>query len=112
MTFLWYNPADDAQGARHATSAERPSGRPCATSINPRKQKMKTAKKRLASFLSTLMAAGSLLAAFEHVAHDAVSLNGDWEMAYLPYARESVKPPTFAGADTGRTCARRSAKRG
>ena len=85
MTFLWYNPADDAQGARNATSAERPSGRPCATGTNPRKQKMKTAKKRLASFLSALMAAGSLLAAFEHVAHDAVSLNGDWEMAYLPY---------------------------
>ena len=97
MTFLWYNPADDAQGARNATSAERPSGRPCATGTNPRKQKMKTAKKRLASFLSTLMAAGSLLAAFEHVAHDAVSLNGDWEMAYLPYACESVKPPAFAG---------------
>ena len=53
--------------------------------------------KRLALLLAALLAAWNLLAAFEHVAYDAVSLNGDWEMAYIPYAFESVKPPVFAG---------------
>ena len=53
--------------------------------------------KRLALLLAALLAAWNLLAAFEHVVYDAVSLNGDWEMAYIPYACESVKPPVFAG---------------
>ena len=53
--------------------------------------------KRLAFLLAALLAAWNLLAAFEHVVYDAVSLNGDWEMAYIPYACESVKPPVFAG---------------
>ena len=53
--------------------------------------------KRLALLLAALLAAWNLLAAFEHVVYDAVSLNGDWEMAYIPYACESVKSPVFAG---------------
>ena len=53
--------------------------------------------RRLALLLAALLAAWNLLAAFEHVVYDAVSLNGDWEMAYIPYACESVKPPVFAG---------------
>ena len=53
--------------------------------------------KRLALLLAALLAAWNLLAAFEHAVYDAVSLNGDWEMAYIPYACESVKPPVFAG---------------
>jgi len=53
--------------------------------------------KRLAFLLAALLAAWNLLAAFEHAVYDAVSLNGDWEMAYIPYACESVAPPAFAG---------------
>ena len=53
--------------------------------------------KRLALLLAALLAAWNLLAAFEHVVYDAVSLNGEWEMAYMPYACESVAPPAFAG---------------
>ena len=53
--------------------------------------------KRLAFLLAALLAAWNLLAAFEHAVYDAVSLNGEWEMAYMPYACESVAPPAFAG---------------
>ena len=34
---------------------------------------------------------------FEHAIYDAVPLNGAWEMAYRPYAHESVECPRFAG---------------
>ena len=47
--------------------------------------------KRLALLLAALLAAWNLLAAFEHVVYDAVSLNGDWEMAYIPYAMSTHK---------------------
>ena len=30
---------------------------------------------------------------FEHAIYDAVPLNGAWEMAYRPYAHESVECP-------------------
>ena len=34
---------------------------------------------------------------FEHGIYDAVPLDGAWEMAYRPYAHESVDYPRFAG---------------
>ena len=34
---------------------------------------------------------------FEHAMYDSVSLDGDWEMAYRPYACESVVYPEFSG---------------
>ena len=34
---------------------------------------------------------------FEHGIYDAVPLDGAWEMAYRPYAHESVECPRFAG---------------
>ena len=36
-------------------------------------------------------------AVFEHCVYDAVSLNGEWEMAYRPYAHETVALPEFKG---------------
>ena len=36
-------------------------------------------------------------AVFEHCVYDAVSLDGDWEMAYRPYAHETVALPDFNG---------------
>ena len=36
-------------------------------------------------------------AVFEHCVYDAVSLDGDWEMAYRPYAHETVALPDFKG---------------
>jgi len=36
-------------------------------------------------------------AVFEHCIYDAVSLNGEWEMAYSPYAHENVVVPEFKG---------------
>lgn len=53
--------------------------------------------KRLVFSLSVLLATWRLLAAFEHAVYDAVSLNGEWEMAYIPYAYESIRPPEFTG---------------
>ena len=34
---------------------------------------------------------------FKHAVYDAVPLDGAWEMAYRPYAHESVDYPRFAG---------------
>jgi len=34
---------------------------------------------------------------FEHCIYDAVPLNGEWEMAYRPYAHETVALPEFKG---------------
>ena len=36
-------------------------------------------------------------AEFEHGIYDSVSLDGEWEMSYLPYAWETVDYPTFKG---------------
>jgi len=36
-------------------------------------------------------------AVFEHCVYDAVSLNGEWEMVYKPYAHENVVLPEFKG---------------
>ena len=39
---------------------------------------------------------------YEHGIYDAVSLDGEWEMAYRPYAHESVNYPEFAGVKVAR----------
>ena len=35
---------------------------------------------------------------FEHCIYDSVSLDGSWEMAYQPYAWETLDMPSFKGA--------------
>ena len=46
----------------------------------------------------SVFAVGTVSAAvFEHAICDSVSLDGEWEMAYQPYANESVEYPRFAG---------------
>ncbi len=40
--------------------------------------------------------------AFEHVFYDSVSLNGDWEMSYRPYAHETDAYPAFKGKPIAR----------
>ena len=35
---------------------------------------------------------------FEHAIYDATSLDGAWEMSYLPYSWETADMPKFAGA--------------
>ena len=54
--------------------------------------------------LAALAACSALLASakkfeqkFEHVICEEISLDGDWEMAYQPYAWESVHVPKFRG---------------
>ena len=37
-------------------------------------------------------------APFEHCIYDSVSLDGSWEMAYQPYAWETLDMPSFKGA--------------
>ncbi len=53
------------------------------------------------SSVVALVAACSLAAfgakVFEHGIYDAVSLDGEWEMAYQPYAHEVVECPEFKG---------------
>ena len=39
----------------------------------------------------------SAQAVFEHAIYDAVSLDGEWEMAYSPYEYETVTYPEFSG---------------
>ena len=34
---------------------------------------------------------------YEHIIYDAVPLDGEWEMAYQPYANETVDYPAFKG---------------
>jgi len=52
--------------------------------------------KRLLLLLTTA-AVTAFAAPYEHVLCEAVSLDGTWEMAYSPYAWETVDLPAFAG---------------
>lgn len=59
---------------------------------------------RIVHWAAALLAAVPLLAfaklgdgPFEHVLREAVSLDGAWEMAYLPYAWETPAAPAFRG---------------
>ncbi len=51
--------------------------------------------------LNLILAAGALMASFpqtyEHVIYESIPLDGAWEMAYLPYAWETVDTPIFRG---------------
>ena len=49
----------------------------------------------VAAFLLTAPLSGA--AGHEHVIFDATSLDGEWEMVYLPYSWESVAVPEFSG---------------
>ena len=54
--------------------------------------------KRSVLFLSVVVTVEmAVAAAFEHAICDSVSLDGEWEMAYQPYANESVEYPEFSG---------------
>ena len=48
-------------------------------------------------FACCVLAVSLLGAEFEHGIYDAVSLDGEWEMAYRPYAHEVVNYPEFTG---------------
>lgn len=54
-------------------------------------------KEKLTMLLCCSLAALLRGAEFEHAIYDAVSLDGEWEMAYSPYAHEVVNCPEFAG---------------
>ena len=49
-------------------------------------------------FCCAVVRAAFCAAVFEHCVYDAVSLDGEWEMAYRPYAHETVALPEFKGA--------------
>ena len=54
----------------------------------------------LAPVLPVLVACAALSASaatFEHAIFESVSLDGEWEMAYRPYAHETVECPVFSG---------------
>ena len=53
--------------------------------------------KAKAFFASALAAAACAAAPFEHCIFDSVKLDGAWEMAYRPYAWESLEQPVFEG---------------
>ena len=50
---------------------------------------------RISALLFVLLPIGAIAA--EHCVFDAISLDGEWEMAYRPYPCESVVPPVFKG---------------
>ena len=53
---------------------------------------------RTAVFLALVgLAAVARAAVFEHAIYRSVSLDGEWEMAYQPYANESIACPSFSG---------------
>ena len=54
-------------------------------------------KAKWAVVAAALWTIAASAAVFERATYDSVSLNGDWEMAYQPYANESVDDPKFAG---------------
>ena len=53
--------------------------------------------KRILALALVIAARFGHATAFEHTFYDAVSLDGDWEMAYQPYANESIAYPQFSG---------------
>ena len=57
----------------------------------------KNVRSRFAAVLCALTALAATATTYEHALYDAVSLNGAWEMAYRPYAWETVDLPKFQG---------------
>ena len=49
-----------------------------------------------------LVVRGTHAAPYEHCIYDSLSLNGEWEMAYQPYAHETVDCPKFTGVKIDR----------
>ena len=58
--------------------------------------------KRLFALLFVCSSLVASAAVFEHAVYDAVPLDGAWEMAYLPYAYETVDAPQFRGVTVER----------
>ena len=54
-------------------------------------------KRFLTALLLSALGCAAFAAAYEHALYEAVPLNGAWEMAYQPYAHETVECPTFTG---------------
>ena len=54
-------------------------------------------KKNILSVVFAVALAAAGQAAWEHALFESVSLDGEWEMAYQPYAWETVDYPKFAG---------------
>ncbi len=52
---------------------------------------------KLSVCLAAALAAATALAVHERAIYESVSLDGEWEMAYQPYAWESVHCPKFSG---------------
>jgi beta-galactosidase/beta-glucuronidase len=53
--------------------------------------------KRLIMVFSAMFAWTMQAETFEHVIYKTISLDGEWEMAYQPYAWETVHKPEFRG---------------
>ena len=53
--------------------------------------------KKIVSVFVLAFAGAILSAPLEHCVYDSVPLNGEWEMAYRPYAWDSLKMPSFKG---------------
>ena len=58
---------------------------------------MKSVKRMMVLALASFVAATMGAQVFEHGIYSAVSLDGEWEMAYQPYAHEVVECPAFSG---------------
>ena len=54
-------------------------------------------KKTVLLSCACALSVGTSSAAHEHAIYESVSLDGAWEMAYRPYACESVEYPSFVG---------------
>ena len=54
-------------------------------------------KRFLTVLLSSALGCVAFAAVYEHALYEAVPLNGAWEMAYQPYAHETVECPAFTG---------------
>ena len=58
--------------------------------------------KRLFALLLVCSSLVASAAVFEHAVYDSLPLDGAWEMAYLPYAYETVEVPQFRGVTVER----------
>ena len=56
-------------------------------------------RRLLTVLLPMALAAAVFGGVYEHGLYEAVPLNGEWEMAYQPYAYEVVDYPAFKGVN-------------